>query len=196
MTSTLAKGSPIPVSVVETANVTIGGSPRTIAVNPNAGRVYVADWFSKTLTVVDASSHSVIAHIILPAANNNAIAFDYNANMIYVLVEGGVAEIDGSTNKVVGELPLNLGPGALAYDPSTHVIYGSSPPQPQNMNQSLVGVDVRTGSIVANISLGFWADSLALNPKTHMVYAAGCAGSFTSVRSIAMPVECADCAAM
>jgi YVTN family beta-propeller protein len=163
-------GQPIPVSGVETANVTIGGAPRTIAVNPIAGRIYVADWFKNSLTVVDASSHSVIARITLPANDNNGIAIDSNTNMVYVLVEGGVAEINGSTNTVVGKLPLNFGPGSLAYNPSTHIIYGS----PENGYGGLVGADVRTGAIVANVSLGYWADSVALNPKTNMIYTAGC----------------------
>jgi hypothetical protein len=89
---------------------------------------------------------------------------------VYVLVSGGVAEINGSTNKVVGELPLNFGPGSLAYNPSTHVIYGS----PENGRGGLVGADVRTGAIVANVSLGYWANSVTLNPKTNMIYTAGC----------------------
>jgi YVTN family beta-propeller protein len=185
--STWFPGRPIPVSGVETANVTIGGAPRTIAVNPNASRIYVADFFSKDLTVVDASSRSVMAKITLPASSNNGIAIDYKTNMVYVLVQGGVAEIDGSTNKVVGELPLNFGPGSLAYDPLTHTIYGS--PQKTLENGSLVGADVRTGAIVANISLGYWADSVALNPKTDMIYAAGCHVLGTVCNSMASVVN-------
>ncbi len=169
-TSSMVMGSPIPIVSVETADISIGGSPRTIAVNPNASRIYVADWFSKNLTVVDASSHLVIARIQLPASSNNGIAIDYNANLVYVQVEGGVAEINGTTNKVVGELPLNFGPGSLAYNPSTHVIYGS----PETGNGSIVGADVRTGSVVANISLGYRANSVALDSRTDMVYAVGC----------------------
>lgn len=162
-------GTPTPFASVETANIPIGGYPRTIAVNPNASRIYVADWFSDILTVVDASSHLVIASVPLPAANNNGIAIDYNTDMVYVSVEGGIAEINGTTNKVTGELPLDFGQ-SLAYDPSTHTIYGSSG------NMDLVGADVRTGSVVANISLGHWANSLAIDPYTNMIYAVGCSG--------------------
>lgn len=174
VTSTVVMGSPVPIASVETADVSIGGAPRTIAVDPNASRIYIADWFSNNLTVVDASSHSVTARVLLPASDNNGIAIDYNTNMVYVLVEGGVAEVNGTTDKVVGELPLDFGAGSLAYDPSTHIIYGS----PQTGNGSLVGADVRTGSVVANISLGYWADSLAIDPYTDMIYAVGCSGSF------------------
>jgi DNA-binding beta-propeller fold protein YncE len=93
----------------------------------------------------------VIARITLPAANNNGIAIDYDTNTVYVLVQGGVAEINGSTNKVAGELPVNFGTGSLAYNPSTHLLYGASPRVKDR--GSLLGADIRTGAVVANISL-------------------------------------------
>jgi DNA-binding beta-propeller fold protein YncE len=189
LTSTISgvwfPGQPIPVSDIETANVTVGGDPRTIAVDPNHGRIYVADWFSKNLTVVDASSHAVVARIMLPAASSNGIAIDQNTSMVYVVVSGGVAEVNGSTNKVVGELPLNFGPGSLAYNPSTHIIYGS----PEDGHDDLVGADVRTGVIVANVSLGYWANSVAVNPKTNMLYTAGCNVVGTGCNSAASVVN-------
>lgn len=171
---------PISISSVKTADILVGGSPRTIAVNPNASRIYVADWFSSNLTVVDTLTHSVVATVVLPASSNNGIAIDYDSGTVYVLVEGGVAIVNGSTDKVVGELRLGFGPGALAYDSATHILYGSEGGLVLNdtTGGSLVGVDVRTGSVVANISLGYWADSIAVDSNTHMVYAVGCAGSF------------------
>ncbi|HYC11280.1 MAG TPA: hypothetical protein VEC02_01270 [Nitrososphaerales archaeon] len=173
-------GSPIPVANVETANITIGGTPGVIAVNPDSGRIYVEDDYSRNLTVVDASTHSLVATVTLPAMSDRGIAIDYHANMVYVLVEGGIAEVNGSTNKVAGELQVDLVPGALAYDPAARVIYGATARQiaANNYSGSLLGFDVRTGSLVANISLGFWAWDLAIDPLTHMVYAVGCTNSF------------------
>jgi len=148
-----------------------------MAVNQNTGSIYVEDYSSDILTVVNATSHSIITRIALPSGADNGIAVDNNTNMIYALVQDGVAVINGTSNRVVGELSLDFGPGALVYDAATHVLYGSvEGPILGSLNQtgSLVGVNVETGSIVANISLGFWADSLAINPLTHMVYAVGC----------------------
>jgi len=166
--------SPVPISEVETANVTIGGAPRTIAIDPNTGRIYVADYFYNNLTVVDAATNAVVARILLPANDNNGIAIDPNTNMVYVLVEGGVAVVNGTNNKVVGELHLNFGPGSMAYDPSTKIIYGSS----EAGNGTLVGADVRTGKVTMNVSLGYWANSVVVDPQTHVVFAVGCQGSF------------------
>lgn len=180
-------GSPIPIASVETASVSVGGYPRTIAVNPNASRIYVADMFSDILTVIDVSSHRIVATVPLPA-NNNGIAIDQTTGTVYVLLEGGVAEINGSTNQIVGELPFDFGPGGLAYDPTTHILYGSTMGKMVNLTTSgnLVGVDVRTRSVVANISLGYWADSVATNPNNHMVYAAGCTNDFVCGTEVAV----------
>jgi YVTN family beta-propeller protein len=163
-------GSPIPVASLRPSNVSIGGSPRTVAINPNTARAYVADWFTDSLTVVDTTTDSVVARITLPAANNNGIVIDDNTSLVYVLVAGGVAVVNGTSNKVVGEFPLDFGAGSLAYDQSTHVIYGS----PQTGNASLVGFNVQTGKIVMSTQLGYWADSVTVNTGTHVVFAAGC----------------------
>ena len=173
-TSTASPGSPLPISSVETANISIGGSPRTIAIDPNTNRVYVADFFYNNLTVVDATTNSVVARVALPADDNNGIAVDPNTNMVYVLVEGGVAEVNGTTNKVVGELHLDFGAGSMAYDPSNHLIYGSNGAG----NGSLIGVDVLTGDVVWNASLGYWANSVTVDPQTNVVFAVGCYQDF------------------
>ena len=166
--------SPVPISEVETASVTIGGSPRTIAVDPATGMIYVADAFYNNLTVVDAVTNAVVARILLPANDNNGIAIDPGTNTVYVLVEGGVAVVNGTNNHVVGELHLNFGPGSMAYDPSSKIIYGSSGAG----NGTLVGADVRTGKVIMNVPLGYWANSLVVDPQTHVVFAVGCYRSF------------------
>lgn len=171
-TTTLAQGQPISIATIETASIPIGGSATpVIGVNPNAGRIYVTD--GSSLVVIDAPSHSVIARVTLPASSNagidNAgIAVDYNSGTVFVSVQGGVAEVNGTTNTVIRELPLNF--GSLAYNPSTHTIYGS----PESGNGSLVGVAVQTGSVVENVSLGYRAANIALNQRTNMVYTVGC----------------------
>jgi len=164
-------GQPIPFASVETANITIAEGYDALAVNPNASRVYVA--VGSSLTVVDASSHSVIADVNLPADISGGIAVDYKTNMVYVSLEGEVAEINGSTNAVVGELPVNL--WRIAYDPSTNIIYGSSLAEvgQGQRNGTLVAVDALTGS-VANISLEFEPYFVAINPQSNAVYVVGC----------------------
>jgi len=171
-TTTLASGQPISVADIETANLSVGGTPGYLAVNPSAGRAY--DAVGSSLIVIDASSHSVVANVTMPSGSSGVVV-DPITGMVFVSVQGGIAEVNGSTNVLVRELHLNSPVGALAFNPSTDTIYGSAGlVVPFGGNGSLIGLDVRTGSVVANVSLGYPPYNLGLNPETNMIYAVGC----------------------
>jgi hypothetical protein len=173
-TTTERLGTPIPIASVMTGNTSIGGGPYTIAVDPGNDRVYVAGT-TNILTVVDAVSHDVVARVTLPNSSNAGIAIDYGTGMVYVLVQGGVAEVNGTSDAVVKELPADFGFRSIAFDTATDVIYGSpetiatTPPA-----GSLLGIDPMTGAIIANVSIGYWASDIVINPQINMIYAAGC----------------------
>jgi hypothetical protein len=181
LTSTVFGGQPINATDVEIANTTaVGGI--AVAVNAEAGVVYVLG--TSSLTVVNASTHSVIANVALLGNNNGGVvhaglAVDIGTGTVYASVQGEVVEVNGSTNTVAGEIPLNL--GTLAFDYATHVLWGGD-----LQAGRLVGVDVTTGSVVANVSLGFSPYDVALDPWTDMVYADGCASSFVCVSEVAI----------
>jgi len=190
LTSTVFGRQPINTTGAEIANTTaVGGI--AMAVNAEAGVVYVLG--TSSLTVVNASSHSVIADVGLLGNNTGGIvhaglAVDLSTGTVYASVQGEVVEVNGSTNTVVGEIPLNL--GALAFDYATNVLWGTVPIQNLSPSQTqigrLVGVDVLTGSIVANVSLGFSPYDVALDHWTDFVYADGCANSFVCGSEVAI----------
>ncbi len=167
--TTWTRGQPIPLGMVETSNITIGGY-RGIAIDQHSGRVYVAGGLH--LLVIDASSHSLVANITLPATALGGIAPSDSTGVVYVSVRGQVAVIGASTNSVVKAYPLDV-TGPLAYNPSTDVIYGYSAVHPS----FLLAADASTGSLVANISVapaGWSGNDVTVDPKTGMVYAVGC----------------------
>ena len=174
--TTVIGGTPIPITSVETGNISIGGSPYayTIAVNPNASRIYVASG-TNVLTVVNSVSHDVVARVTLPAASEGGISIDYKTGTVYVLVQNGIAEINGTTNQVVGELPINFSFGSIAFDSATDTIYGSTGLYNGSTNTgSLIGVDPHTGTVTANVSIGYWATEVLVNPQLNLIYGVGC----------------------
>lgn len=173
LTSTVFGLQPINGTDVEIANTTGVGGIAT-AINVAAGVVYVLG--TSTLTVVNASTHAVIANVALLGNNpggsiNAGLAVDLSTGTVYASTQGEVVEVNGSTNRVVGEIPVNL--GTLAFDYATHVLWGS-----EVQDGRLVGVDATTDSIVANVSLGFTPGDVALDPWTDTVYADGCGINF------------------
>ncbi len=172
-TSTVLIGQPIPVASVEIANITVAGG-NAVAVNSNSSRVYVLG--SSSLTVVDASSHSVLASVSLPGKNqggivNAGLAIDSSTGMVYASLEGEVVMVNGSTNSVAGTLPFSL--GTLAFDSATGMLWGTQP-----FESRVVEVDPGTGSVVANVSVGFAPYGIAVDSHNDMVYSAGCSGDF------------------
>jgi hypothetical protein len=190
LTYTVLGRQPINTTDVVIANTTaVGGI--AVAVNAEAGVVYVLG--TSSLTVVNASSHSVIANVALLGNNTGGIvhaglAVDLSTGTVYASVQGAVVEVNGTTDTVAGEIPLNL--GTLAFDYATHVLWGTVPsgnPNPSEAQTgSLVGVDVRTGSIVANVSLGFSPYDVTVDYWTNMVYADGCSNSFVCGSEVAI----------
>jgi hypothetical protein len=167
-TATWSQGQPIPVTMVETDNFSVPDG--SLLFNPTTDRMYILG--TSSLTVVDASSHSVVATVPLPENNtggsaNAGLAIDPSTDMVYATTQGEVVEVNGSTNTVVGALPLSL--GTLAFDPATGMLWGT-----EQGHRTLVEVDVRTGSVVANVSIGFPPYEVTVDPKTGLVYAEGC----------------------
>jgi hypothetical protein len=161
-------GQPIPAAMVEADNFPVPDGP--FVFNPTTGRIYVLG--TSSLTVVDASSHSVVATVPFPENNtggsaNAGLAIDTSTDTIYVTVQGEVIEVNGSTNTLVRELPLSL--GTLAFDPATGMLWGTQP-----FHSRVVEVNVGTGSVVANISVAFEPFEITLDLKTGLVYADGC----------------------
>ena len=202
-----SSGALLSISDVAVASVALGGYPSDIAVNANTSRIYVSDLFANKLTVVDASAYTVIATITLPGTPQSGIAVDPKTDMVYVPVygcvneanvsnscdsssgstrRGGIIQIDGRTNAVVGEFPIDV--GRLTIDPNTGVLYGASSANVgPNANGSgyLLAIDDRTGSILANTSLGAIPLSLAVDAGTNMVYIGAC-------KAIPLPCEGAE----
>jgi hypothetical protein len=177
------------------ANVTIRGYPGEIGVNPNTDRIYVSDLFANELTVVYASNHSLIDTITLPGTVEFGIAVDTRSNTVFVPVagctnevnatnscdsngtgsqKGGIVEIDGNTDSIIGEIPINV--ERLAIDPNTGLLYGVNGNLNfgSNSSGSLLAIDESSGSLVSNTSLGAEPLSVAVNAESNTVYVAGC----------------------
>lgn len=124
---------------------------------------------------------SFVANVSLPSGASGVVV-DPTSGTVFVSVQRGVVEVNGSTNAIIGQFPLDSYPGALAYNPSTDTLYvptgGLGPVGSIDLNGSLIGFDVRTGSVVANVSLSFLPYDLAVNPDTNMVYVEGCHQNF------------------
>jgi hypothetical protein len=184
----ITTGQPPLASTFTIANVTVAPVPyfvpQEVVPNPDSGRIYVTDG-TNNATVVNASDYSIAGTITLPGSPRSGIAIDAVSDTIYVSTwgctntlnvsnscqaypswpAGGIVEINGTNDHVVGEIPYGV--DRLAVNPATHILYGV-------VGQRLLSIDGHSGSLISNTSLGADVFGIAVNTKTNMVYALAC----------------------
>ena len=77
-----------------------------MAVNPNTNRIYVANWISDNVSVIDGASNTVVASVAV-GSYPESVAVNPNTNRIYVTDSNdGVSVIDGDSNTVVATVAV------------------------------------------------------------------------------------------
>ena len=113
------------------ATVLVGYDPEAVAFDAADGDIYVANHgFPTSLSVISGSTNTVVATVSIPPYPNG-ITYDPNNGDIYIAYYdsplagppyfGNITVVSGLTNTVVAT--LDIGGGAIAFDPATGDIY-------------------------------------------------------------------------
>ena len=104
-----------------TKTVGTGGIPCAIAVDSTSGRVFVANYASGDVTVIDSVNDSVVGTVNV-APHPQAIAVDSSSHRVFVAStrEGATTVVDGSNNAVLGTVQTPQDLFAIAVNPKTH----------------------------------------------------------------------------
>jgi YVTN family beta-propeller protein len=99
----------------------IGELPCAIAVDYSSGKVFVANYGSNNVSVIDGATDSVVTTISV-APNPQAIAVDSSNHNVYVAStrEGTVTVLDGTSNSVLGKVKASKAPYAVAINNKSH----------------------------------------------------------------------------
>ena len=181
------------------SNITIGGIPNALAINPITNTIYAASPVTDKIYVIDGSTDKLIQNISAgPFVGDMAVdATDLNsAGLIFVTNQGilnegqnGISIIDGLTNKV--EKNVTTGdsqPIGIGLDPITNRAYVAG-----STNYSVPIVSVIDYSIDSNRSVlaknvgevfnytGLFPQSIVVDPKTSAVYVTNSGGETVTV---------------
>jgi len=112
-----------------TKSITLnGGKIDGIAVNPNTGLIYAANINANVVNVISESTGNDIANITVPSPSG--VTINPSANLVYVTSNStgmdSLVVISGSTNAVLGSVPVGSGPANVAVDTNTNMIYVSN----------------------------------------------------------------------
>src|SRR5919109_912608 len=159
--------------------------PNSIAVNPTTNTIYVGNYNSSTVSVIDGKTKSVVDSIPLGDADSdvaNGVAYDVavnpTTNTIYVAgasfdraaksyAEGGTLfVIDGKTKSVMGSIAMGGAAYHVAVNPTTNTIY-----VPDYNSGTISVIDGTTNSVMGSIDVGGSSPtSIAVNPNNNTIY--------------------------
>jgi YVTN family beta-propeller protein len=154
-----------------TSTIPVGNGPMGIAYDSKNGNMYVTNFMSNTVSVIDGNTNNVISTIPLGSNASPAdVAFDSENGKVYVtnFNAGTVSIINGNTNQVIATIPgLGQGVFAIAYDTENGKVYVT------NFNAGTVSViDGNTNQVIATIPVGGNPTAISFNPNNENIYVA------------------------
>ncbi|MGE5661073.1 MAG: InlB B-repeat-containing protein [Ignavibacteriales bacterium] len=164
----LSEQSPSPTTTSLGSGIGVDTYPVGISVNPGTRKIYVANEFSNTMSVVDIPTLKVEKTI---SVENFPYALDSNVlnNRVYVTNRGSnsVSVIDGSTNSILYNISVEKSPVGIAVNPSASWIYVT------NLDsRSISVIDGITNTVDETIRLGREEIpyGVAVNSVTNRIY--------------------------
>ena len=159
-----------------TATITVGGEPIAVAADPAAGTVYVADYASNTVSVIDAATSTVTATIHVDSGPVG-VAADPVTGTVYATNPGDstVSVIDTATSIVTATIPVS-DPGGVAVNPASGTIYATNA-----LRGTVSVINAPTGIVIATIPVGTGPEAVAVDPAAGTVYVANTDSGTVSV---------------
>lgn len=165
--------------------VTVGQEPRGLAVDSLRQRVYVANYGSDSVSVINSQNNTVLQTIGgIPTANG--IAHDPQRNIIWVTshstdqVTPLQANADATAFTVLPALSVGDQPWGVAYDPVHQYVYVAN-----SLSDSVTVINAETRAIVTTLTGRFLRPfHLAANPVTGKVYVVNFGGPTQNVAVI------------
>jgi YVTN family beta-propeller protein len=158
-------------------SVTVGTTPRGIAVSPDKTRVYVANQHSNNMSVLETAGNTVIATIPL-GGSPFGVAVNPAGTRVYVtnIDDNTVSVIDTATLAVIQTIaipggmppPLGVGPRGIAVNPAGTRVYVAN-----WLGSSFSVIDATTNTFLTSVPLGKQVVHLTVNPAGTRLYVVG-----------------------
>jgi YVTN family beta-propeller protein len=132
------------------ATVALGQLPQSPTYDPANGNLFVANYDSNNLSVINGSSNQVSATIDV-MAEPLAATYDSMNHDIYVSDYGAnnVTVISGGNNSILTNIPVGIGPEAPTYDPANGDLYVAD-----NGENNITIINGTTNTVLGNLTVG------------------------------------------
>jgi DNA-binding beta-propeller fold protein YncE len=155
-------------AIVE-GTIAVGHHPVGVAVNANTNKVYVTNYESGFVSVIDGFTNNIENYDTIAASAIKAV--NPNTNRVYATplsTAASVSVIDGSTNRLIDNVMLDNNPSDMAVNANTNRVYVIS-----DGHDKISVVNGLTNKVlVSNIAAAYDnLMSIAVNPNTNRIYA-------------------------
>lgn len=132
--------------------VTVGESPKGMALSEDGAYLYVVNSLSKSISVVETATNRVVDEIRLPmAVEPTEIVLLPDTSYLYVSAKGSnaVLVVDVQTRRVIKTIEVGQGPVGLAVDPERRYVYVAN-----SYSNSVSVIDTSTNEVVNTVGVG------------------------------------------
>lgn len=176
-----------------TGNITVSYFPLGLAYNPSNKNLYVTHYslfgaYGGSVTVVNTLTNSVVANLTLPGrAGPVGVAYNPANGNVYVAdaLSRTIVVIDGSTNTIVGSIPVGMSPQNLIVDPDDNEIFVTSTlpgSYAYPIDNTVVVLSGASNTVVGSFSLGYDPAGGAYDVMNRRLYVANhMSGTLSSV---------------
>lgn len=148
----IAAGSAPVLADTVVANITVGTTPLDVAVSPDNQTVYATNNGSSTVSVINASTNTVIATTSVPAGSITNLAVRPNNDKVYVVSQNTntiqVLSTAGPSYPVIGSFAVGTTPIDVAFSPNGANAYVTN-----FGSQSLSVINAATNTVTSTIPL-------------------------------------------
>lgn len=142
-------------------SIEVGNAPSFILCN--SGYIYVTNYNSSTVSIINPSNNEVISTI---AVGSQPISMVSAGNKIYVALAGCDKIVVLENNKIIRSINLTSSPCYMAYDPKDQELFVIEP----EINS--LGI-IKNCSLIKTINLDYQPDAIAFDPKNCLLYIGG-----------------------
>lgn len=166
-----------------TITLPVGSGPVGVCFSPNGERACIANYYGNSVSMVDATTNSVLTTVPAGTAPQNAV-FTPDGSTVYVIASGDqtVLVMDASTFAITDTIPVGPFPIGAAITPDGSTLYVADG---AFGSDKVRVISTATNTVVDSITVGDTPAGVAITPDGGALYVANNGGNSVSVISTA-----------
>ena len=148
-------------------SLTVGVSPRAMAFNSDSSKLYVANYDSHNVSVIDVATNTVIKTIDITITEPHYFAYHKEANKLYVACEGSdiIVVIDTASDAVITQIKVGNRPSTALISPKGDLVFVA------NYGANTVSViETASDQVTSTLTVGQAPIAMALNSDGNVFF--------------------------